>query len=66
MTTREAIYKTALEHIRDGSDRVCFKCGWVGKVRHPRRYCPQCGGALVKGAEYIAAEAMAQGALGES
>jgi len=72
MTTREAIYKTALEHIRDGSDAVCPECGLVGRrtswasqspwwVRLFMR-CPLCGGKTVKAAKprEIAAYALAQ------
>ncbi len=52
MTTRESIYKTALEHIRDGSDVVCFDCGWMGNQAGltyenaplgVRKVCPDCG-----------------------
>lgn len=73
MTTELSIYKTALEHIRDGSDVVCTECGLVGRrsswvsqspwwVRLFRR-CPLCGGRTVKAAmpREIAAYALAQG-----
>ena len=51
MTTREAIYKTALEYIQLGADAVCVDCGWIGTLEqasncphmvHPLYGCPQC------------------------
>lgn len=51
MTAREAIYKTALEHIRNGSDAVCTDCGWMGGCEEaifqemcevPSFFCPKC------------------------
>jgi len=59
MTTREAIYRVALEHIRDGSDAVCTECGWMGPQYF---YCPSCN-TLIRhtGPKQIAAYALAQG-----
>lgn len=76
MTTREAIYKTALEHIRDGSDAVCTQCGWMGYLNDtiyqahcddlPPFTCPKCGTMKINvGADEIAAYALAQGEKGE-
>lgn len=69
MTTCEAIYRTALEHIRDGSDAVCTECGWMGSVLYfanPYSSCPECGNAeLAIGYNEIAAYALAQGEKGE-
>jgi hypothetical protein len=76
MITREAIYKTALEHIRDGSDAVCAECGWMGYLNDiiyqahcdglPSFVCPECGTTKIgAGADEIAAYALAQGERGE-
>lgn len=71
MTIREAIYKTALEHIMAGSDAVCTDCGLVGRrndwaKQSSSRRCPLCGGKTVKVRPYaIAAYALAQGEKGE-
>lgn len=69
MTTPEAIYKTALEHIRDGSDAVCTECGWMGDLEVsqqiancPPFFCPACRSLGVRlGQDEIAAYALAQG-----
>ena len=70
MTTPEAIYKTALEHIRDGSDAVCTQCGWIGPkkltVSFFARLCPLCGCESIRiGNNHVAAYALAQGGKGE-
>lgn len=75
MTTPEAIYRTALEHIRDGSDAVCTACGWMGKsdstISHkepmfPTYVCVSCKSRNIEfGADEIAAYALAQGERGE-
>ena len=69
MTTREAIYKSALEHIRDGSDAVCTDCGWIGlSFALDEQYlsCPECESEATRtGADEIAAYALAQGEKGE-
>lgn len=74
MTTREAIYKTALEHIRACHDSVCLDCGWMGPIDQaqnpesvfPLYKCPQCGsGSIMGGQDEIAAYALAQGEKGE-
>lgn len=63
MTTCEAIYRTALEHIRDGSDAVCTECGWMGSHHF---YCPSCNTLIrATGPDEIAAYALAQGEKGE-
>ena len=70
MTTREAIYKTALEHIRDEGDAVCPECGWMGRFDEtlyqkesevPSFLCPSCRSEKVGlGENKIAAYALAQ------
>ena len=65
MTTREAIYESALEHIRDGSDAVCTDCGWMGERQEVTglfvRVCPNCDFNTVRfGSNEIAAYALAQ------
>lgn len=58
MNTPESIYKTALEHIRDGSDAVCTDCGWMGAMHF---YCPSCRTLIrATGVHAIAAYALAQ------
>lgn len=69
MTTPEAIYRAALEHISDGSDAVCTECGWMGDidVSHrvgevPSFLCPQCRAIAIEyGERKIAAYALAKG-----
>jgi len=74
MTAREAIYETALEHIRDGHDMVCPVCGWMGcnadlegspEVFSLMRVCPACGDRPIKGYRHLAAYALAQAEKGE-
>lgn len=73
MTTREAIYKTALEHIRDGSDAVCTECGWMGDLEVsqqitncPPFFCPKCRSLGINlGQDEIAAYALAQAEKGK-
>jgi len=71
VTTPEAIYKMALEHIRDGSDAVCTECGWVGDTisamrqemcELPQFFCPKCGSMNIEsGPDEIVTYALAQG-----
>lgn len=63
MTTQPAIYRTALEHIRDGSDAVCTRCGWMGCRRDCMggHDCPECGDVVSHGHRHMAAYALAQG-----
>lgn len=70
MTTPEEIYRTALEHIRDGSDAVCMECGWMGHEEETSGfdsdYCPECFSKEIRtGADEIAAYALEQGEKGE-
>lgn len=69
MTTLE-IYRTALEHIRDGSDVVCTECGWMGYEEETSGfdsdYCQECFSKEIRtGADEIAAYALAQGERGK-
>jgi len=80
MTTREAIYKTALEHIRDGHNMICPECGWTGDSPYEQydsqsggagggliaRLCPICRGDIEDGPDEIAAYALAQAEKVES
>lgn len=71
MTTQLEIYRSALEHIRNGSDVVCTRCGWMGcredcAVEVIYKRCPECGGLIYHGHRHMAAYVLAQGEEGEA
>lgn len=66
MTTILTTYRAALEAIRDGSDAVCPKCGWIGSRIECDRMeeCRNCGFDVIYGPKSIAAYALEQGGEG--
>ena len=70
MTTTIETYRSALEHIRDGSDAVCTECGWMGhhsslvadlETLSLRCVCPDCGNVPYRGQNLLAVYALARG-----